>query len=76
MTWLRDEEAARRLTPGWLRAVATVNPLTPVLATGRQGFVGPLSWQQTGPGLLALVAVTALLALWAAYGIRGLTARR
>ena len=60
---------------GWLRAVATVNPLTPVLATGRQGFVGPLSWQQTRPGLLALVTVSALLGLLAAYGIRGLTAR-
>jgi ABC-2 type transport system permease protein len=57
---------------GWLRAVATVNPLTLVLATGRQGFVGPLSWRQTGPGLLALVAVTALLGLFAARGIRGL----
>jgi ABC-type multidrug transport system permease subunit len=60
---------------GWLRAIATVNPLTPVLTTGRQGFIGPLSWHQTGPGLLALAAVGAILALFAARGIRGLTER-
>jgi ABC-2 type transport system permease protein len=55
---------------GWLRAVARANPLTPVLAAGRQGFLGALSWGQAGPGLLALVAVAALLGLLAAHGIR------
>jgi ABC-2 type transport system permease protein len=60
---------------GWLRAVATVNPLTPVLATGRQGFIGPVSWQQTEPGLLAVAGVTVVLSLWAASGMRSLTNR-
>ena len=46
-----------------------------MLATGRQGFIGSLSWHQTGPGLLALVAVSAILGLFAARGIRGLTGR-
>jgi ABC-2 type transport system permease protein len=61
---------------GWLHAIASVNPLTQVLAAGRQGFLGPISWHQTGPGLLALVAVAAVLALWAALGIRSLTTVR
>jgi ABC-2 type transport system permease protein len=56
----------------WLRVIATVNPLTPMLATGRQGFVGQLSWHQTVPGVLVLVGVTAVLGLWAAAGIRRL----
>jgi ABC-2 type transport system permease protein len=61
---------------GWLRAVATVNPLTPVLAAGRQGFLGTLLWHQIWPGLVTLVAVGAVLGAFAARGIRGLTAAR
>jgi ABC-2 type transport system permease protein len=59
---------------GWLHAVARVNPLTPVLAAGRQGFLGPLLWHQIWPGLLALAAGAAVLGVFAARGIRGLTA--
>jgi ABC-2 type transport system permease protein len=61
---------------GWLRAVARVNPLTPVLAGGRQGFLGPLTWGQTEPALLALVAVTAVLGVAASFGMRTLSAAR
>jgi len=57
---------------GWLHAIARANPLTPVLATGRQGFLGHLNWHDTGPGLVALAVGTAVLAAWAAYGIRRL----
>jgi ABC-2 type transport system permease protein len=66
--------APLRYQLGWLRAVARVNPLTPVLAAGRQGFLGPLSWGQTWPGVLALAAVTAglgLLATWALHDLSG-----
>jgi ABC-type multidrug transport system permease subunit len=61
---------------GWLRGVARVNPLTPVLAGGRQGFLGPLTWGQTEPALLALVAVTAVLGVAASFGMRTLSAAR
>jgi ABC-2 type transport system permease protein len=68
--------APLRYQLGWLRAVARVNPLTAVLATGRQGFTGPLSWHETWPGVLALAAVTAVLGLLAAYGLQSLSTRR
>lgn len=61
---------------GWVGAIARVNPLTAVLATGRQGLLGSVSWNQTGPGVLALAAVTAFLAPLAAYGLRSLSVNR
>lgn len=57
----------------WLRGVARLNPMTQVLALGRQGFLGPVTWDQTWPGLAVLGAGSALLTL---YAVRGLSALR
>ncbi|HEU5252973.1 MAG TPA: ABC transporter permease [Solirubrobacterales bacterium] len=51
----------------WLEKVAEVNPLTEVLETARQGFVGSVTWAQTWPGLLA---VAGLLAVFGALALR------
>jgi len=58
---------------GWLRALAGINPMTQVLALGRQGFIGQVTWRQTWPGLVALTAGAALLMVFA---VRGLNAVR
>jgi ABC-2 type transport system permease protein len=39
---------------GWLHGVASVNPFTQVLDLARQGFLGPVTWGSTWPGLVAI----------------------
>jgi ABC-2 type transport system permease protein len=57
---------------GWLHSVARVNPMTNVLRMARQGFLGEVTWADTWPGLVSLVAF-GLLAFWfAARGLRKL----
>lgn len=56
----------------WLRAVARVNPATPVFAMARQGFIGPVTWSQTWPGLCALGGGAAVLTTFAVRGLRRL----
>ena len=58
------------LLTGWLHTVAQINPVTKVIEAARQGFVnGSISWDQTWPGLLALVA---LITIMAAFALRGM----
>lgn len=54
---------------GWLHGVARVNPATNVLRLAREGFLGDVTWANTWPGLLALVAGTAAGALFAQRGL-------
>lgn len=59
------------LLTGWLHTVAEINPITQVLELARQGFVlGEVTWAETWPGLLALAALMALFAALALRGIR------
>jgi ABC-type multidrug transport system permease subunit len=57
------------LLQGWLKAIASINPVTHVIEAVRQGFVGGVSWADTWPGLLALAG---LLALFGALALRGM----
>jgi ABC-type polysaccharide/polyol phosphate export permease len=57
------------LLQGWLKAIASINPVTDVIEAVRQGFIGSVSWSDTWPGLLALAG---LLALFAALALRGM----
>ncbi len=61
--------APKELLSGWLHAVATINPVTYVLEGARQGFVGGLTWADTWP---AVVSVLAMLAAFSALALRGL----
>jgi len=54
--------APLELLQGWLQDVASVNPMTPVVDAARQGFVGGLAWSETWPGIVALVAMLAVVA--------------
>ena len=60
---------------GWVQKVARINPITPILQLARQGFLGPVNWSDTWPGLVAIAACTAALFLFAARGLHRLTSR-
>jgi ABC-2 type transport system permease protein len=49
------------LLQGWLQDIARVNPVTNVVDAARQGFVGPVTWAETWPGVVALVGMFAVL---------------
>ncbi|HMJ37562.1 MAG TPA: ABC transporter permease [Baekduia sp.] len=53
--------APKELLAGWLRAIATVNPVTFVLEGVRQGFTGGVTWGDTWPALLAVFGLLAVL---------------
>jgi ABC-type multidrug transport system permease subunit len=57
------------LLTGWLHTVAEYNPATQMVDAARQGFVGPVTWSDTWPGLLALAGLIALLAALALRGM-------
>lgn len=61
--------APKHLLAGWLEVLATLNPVTLVLAGVRQGFVADVTWGDTWP---ALLAVGGMLLVLGALAIRGL----
>ena len=52
--------APLELMQGWLQDIARVNPMTLVVESVRQGFVGGIGWDETWPGIVALAAMLAL----------------
>ncbi len=62
--------APKALLAGWLAAIATVNPVTYVLAGVRQGFLGQVTWGDTWPAVASLAAVLAVLGALALRGMR------
>ena len=58
------------LLTGWLHAVARYNPVTQIVETARQGFVGGVTWADTWPGLVALAGLLVVLSALALRGIR------
>jgi ABC-2 type transport system permease protein len=62
--------APLELLQGWLQDVAQVNPMTPVVDAVRQGFLGTVSWEETWPGLLALVGMLAVVAVLSVRGMQ------
>jgi ABC-2 type transport system permease protein len=57
---------------GWLETVATYNPMTQVLDMARAGFLGPVTWGEVWPGLLALALSAVALGLFAWRGFQRL----
>ncbi|MGH2693061.1 MAG: ABC transporter permease [Actinomycetota bacterium] len=58
------------LLTGWLKAVATYNPVTYVLQLARQGFLGSPSWGDTWPGIVAIGGMLVLLTVFAGRGMQ------
>jgi ABC-type multidrug transport system permease subunit len=61
------------LLQGWLHDIAQINPVTQVVEAARQGFIGPVTWDETWPGLLALAGLGALFSAMALRGMRRMT---
>jgi ABC-type multidrug transport system permease subunit len=53
--------APKDLLAGWLKTIATLNPVTFVLEGVRQGFVGSVTWHDTWPALLAIAGLLVAL---------------
>lgn len=60
------------LQEGWLPHVARLNPLTYVIDMARAGFVGPITWADVWPGLVAIGVGLVVLGAWALTGFRRL----
>lgn len=56
------------LLNGWIEAVASVNPLTPVLESGRELLAG--SDDEMGLALVSALGLAVVLVLWAVRGMR------
>lgn len=61
--------APHDLLQPWLRAIADVNPVSPILTGTRQGFVGAVTWGDTWP---AFVSAAGLIALLGANAVRAM----
>lgn len=61
--------APEELLSGWFGDIAHYNPMTQVVETVRQGFVGGLSWAETWPGLVVIALLGALLVATALRGL-------
>lgn len=62
--------APLELLQGWLQEVARLNPMTLVVDAVRQGFVGTTAWEETWPGIVALMGMLALVAALSLRGMR------
>ena len=60
------------LMDGWLATVAQINPITPVLAMTRQGFLGEVTWSETWPGALVVVVGLVVFGAFALTQLRRL----
>jgi ABC-2 type transport system permease protein len=57
------------LLQGWLHDIARINPVTQIVEAMRQGFVGRINWQDTWQGLVALIALMAVMLTSALRGM-------
>jgi ABC-2 type transport system permease protein len=62
--------APQDLLQGWLEEVARFNPMTQVVEGVRQGFLGPVSWHETWPAIVALTGMLAALGVLSLRGMR------
>ncbi|MBW3594229.1 MAG: ABC transporter permease [Actinobacteria bacterium] len=69
-TFLSTAQMPVELMTGWLDDVASVNPVTYVLALARQGFLGDVTWAVTQDGLLALGGMIVVLVAFAYRGMQ------
>jgi ABC-type polysaccharide/polyol phosphate export permease len=50
--------------------VSSVNPVTKILETARQGFLGDVTWSATWPGLTVIVVLASVLSVLAVRRLR------
>lgn len=61
------------LLTGWLHTAARFNPMTNVLALAREGFLGPVTWDSTWPGLVSLAGLAGATLLFAVRSMKRVT---
>lgn len=69
-TFLSIGQVPLTVMQGWLHGVARVNPITNLLRMARQGMIGPVTWQETWPGVVVIVVGVLGFGLFAATGLR------
>ena len=69
-TFVSTAQMPLSLLTGWLHTAAAVNPMSDVLALARQGFLGDVTWDVTGSGLLALAGLVGAFGLFAFRGMQ------
>ena len=57
---------------GWLKPVATINPVTNIIRLTRQGIIGDVTWADTWPGLLATLCLSLVLGSFAYFNLNRL----
>jgi ABC-2 type transport system permease protein len=72
LVFLSATQVPMRGLSGWLHSFARVNPATNILRLGRAGFQHTVLWSECWPGLLALLGLGALLAVFADRGLKKL----
>ncbi len=70
MMFLSVGQAPLEAIEGWMHHVAAINPVTRVIRMCRQGFLGDVTWDITGPGLVALAAMIAFFGATAVWRYR------
>lgn len=73
LVFLSTAQMPIHLLTGWLHTVARFNPMTNVLALGREGFLGEVTWAATWPGLVSLAGLALATTLFAAASMRKVT---
>jgi ABC-2 type transport system permease protein len=58
------------LLTGWLATVAEYNPVTQVIDAVRQGYVGSVTWADTWPGIVTMIALIVVMGAIALRGMR------
>jgi ABC-2 type transport system permease protein len=71
--FLTEAQAPLSIMTGWLHTVASINPFNNILRLARVGFLGPVTWDDTWGGILAIIVISTLTLTFAARGLRKLT---
>lgn len=72
--FLSTAQMPLELLSGWLKQVATYNPITPIMKIARFEFLGGQTWEGTWPGLVSLAGLLAVTFLFAARSLNRLSA--
>ncbi len=73
LVFLSTAQMPIHLLTGWLHTVARFNPMTNVLALGREGFLGEVTWAGTWPGIASLAGLAVATTVFAAASMRKVT---
>jgi ABC-2 type transport system permease protein len=71
--FLTEAQAPLSIMTGWLHTVARINPFNNILRLAREGWLGPVSWDNSWGGVVAIIGIGSLTLGFAFGGLRRLT---